>query len=173
MAKYTFSVGEKLTAARTNNFCQEGEVANSSLVTTAGQPGGAWLSYTPTVTGISNTTPTGAYMRLGKTVFFRAKVLLGASSAVSATPEVSLPLASASNVPSSAFEVRMVDSDVLRWYSGQGVEVNADAVSIYALRDNASSLSYSYGIAATSAIPFTWASGDYIEVSGVYETSAA
>jgi hypothetical protein len=53
MAKYTFAVGEKLTAARTNNFCQEGEVANSSLVTTAGQPGGAWVSYTPTVTGIS------------------------------------------------------------------------------------------------------------------------
>jgi hypothetical protein len=173
MAKYTFAVGEKLTAARTNNFCQEGEVANSSLVTTAGQPGGAWVSYTPTVTGISNTTATGAYMRLGKTVFFRAKVLLGASSSVTATPEITLPLASATDVPSSAFEVRMVDANVLLWYSGQGIEVNADAVSIYALRDQGSTTTYSYGVGVSSAIPFTWTTSDYIEVSGCYETSAA
>ena len=82
-------------------------------------------------------------------------------------------MASATNVPSSAFEVRLVDASVLLWYSGQGVEVNADAVSIYALRDQGSTTTYSYGVAVTSAIPFTWTTSDYIEVSGCYETSAA
>ena len=172
MPKVTYSPGDVLAAADVNDFCQEGFVANSSLDTTAGEPGGAWVSYTPTVTGISNTTVAGAYCKLGKTVFFRAKVTLGASSSVTATPEITLPLASATNVTSSAFEVRMIDADLLRWYFGLGVEVNADKVSIYAARDNASSLSYSYGIAATSAIPFTWTTNDYIEVSGTYETSA-
>lgn len=171
MPKVTYSPGDVLTAADANDFCQEGFVNNASLDTTAGEPGGAWVAYTPTVTGISNTTATGAYCKLGKTVFFRAKVLLGASSSVTGTPEVTLPLASNADVPSSVFEVRMVDADLLRWYFGLGVEVNADKVSVYAARDNASSLSYSYGIAATSAIPFTWTTNDYIEISGTYQTT--
>lgn len=169
MPKVTYSPGDVLAAADVNDFCQEGFVANSSLDTTAGEPGGAWVSYTPTVTGISNTTATGAYCKLGKTVFFRAKVLLTASSSVTATPEISLPLASATNVVSPSFEVRLVDENLLRWYAGQGVEINADAISIYALLASAT---YAYGAAVTSAIPFTWTTNDYIELSGTYETSA-
>ena len=169
MPKVTYSPGDVLAAADVNDFCQEGFVANSSLDTTAGEPGGAWVSCTPTVTGISNTTATAAYCKLGKTVFFRAKVILTASSSVTATPEISLTLASATNVVSPSFEVRLVDENLLRWYAGQGVEINADAISIYALLASAT---YAYGAAVTSAIPFTWTTDDYIELSGTYETSA-
>ena len=172
MPRKTFVAGDVLTAADMNLLSQDGYIDNTDLDTTAGQPGGAWLSYTPTCDGISNTTRTGAYMKLGKTVFFRAKVLLTGTSSVTATPEISLPLASVANVVSSSFEVRMVDANVLLWYSGQGIEVNADKVSIYALRDQGSTTTYSYGVAVTSAIPFTWTTDDYIEVSGFYETSA-
>lgn len=171
MPKVTYSPGDVLGATDVNDFCQEGFVVNTSLEPTAGEPGGAWLAYTPTCDGISNVTATGAYMKLGKTVFFRAKIELTGTSSVTATPEVSLPLASVAATPSGTFDVRMVDANLLRWYAGLGVEVNADKLSIYALRDNSSSLSYSYGIAVTSAIPFTWTDDDYIEVTGFYETS--
>lgn len=169
MPRKTFVAGDVLTAADMNLLAQDGYIDNTDLDTTAGQPGGAWLAYTPTVTGISNTTATGAYCKLGKTVFFRAKIVLTGSSSVTATPEVSLPLASAANVISSSFEVRLIDENLLRWYAGQGIEINADTISIYALL---ASSTYAYGSAVTSAIPFTWTTDDYIEVSGTYETSA-
>lgn len=171
MPKVTYSPGDVLGADDVNDFCQEGFVVNTSLEPTAGEPGGAWAAYTPTCTNISNTTNTGAYMLLGKTVFFRAKVLLTGSSTVSGTPDISLPLASVAATPSGSFNVRLADSDPIRWYAGQAVEINADQLTIYALRDNSSSLSYSYGVAVTSTIPMTWATGDYIEVTGFYETA--
>jgi hypothetical protein len=95
MPRKTFVAGDVLTAADMNLLAQDGYIDNTDLDTTAGQPGGAWVSYTPTCDGISNTTRTGAYMKLGKTVFFRAKVLLTGTSSVTATAEISLPLASA------------------------------------------------------------------------------
>lgn len=172
MPRKTFVAGDVLTAADMNLLAQDGYIDNTDLDTTAGQPGGAWLAYTPTCDGISNTTRTGAYIKLGKTVFFRAKVLLTGTSVVSATPDIGLPLASVADTPSSAFEVRLADAGPNLWYAGQAVEINADKVTIYALRDQGSTTTYSYGVAVTSAIPFTWATGDYIEVSGTYETSA-
>ena len=57
-------------------------VGNSSLNTTAGDLGGAWVDYTPTCTGWSGTpTTTGTcYTQIGKTVYYRF-IVSGTSNA--------------------------------------------------------------------------------------------
>ena len=169
MAKYVFTVGEKLTAARTNNFCQEGEVANSSLVTTAGQPGGAWLSYTATWTNISNGTKTGAYMLVGKTCFFRARFVVTTSPAVAGNFTVTLPLTGSANNISAQFKASFYDNSVTRTYPAMIHAVSTTALTITA--QQFPGLTDSYNATPSSSLPFTWAADDQINVAGFYEVA--
>ncbi|MGA1111758.1 MAG: hypothetical protein ACO3VO_09200 [Ilumatobacteraceae bacterium] len=170
MAKYVFTVGEKLTAARTNNFCQEGEVANSSLVTTAGQPGGAWLSYTATWTNISNGTKTAAYMLLGKTCFFRAQFVVTTTPAVAGNVTVSLPLTgTSSNLPAQFSATFWDNSFTSKSWPALVYSVSTTAVTLAAAQFPALRSGYDETMAADK--PFTWATDDRIEVAGFYEVA--
>lgn len=166
MAKYTFTVGEKLTAARTNNFCQEGEVVNTSLSTTAGEPGGAWEAWTPTPVNVTNTTATGRYLQIGKTVFFWARIELTGTSSVSGAIGLDLPVTAQTNVLSAQFDCHCVDTNLLRWYPALAIATTTTSLTVRAI--NAGS-TYAYSVDTSSTIPFTWTDDDAIEVGGTYE----
>jgi hypothetical protein len=125
---------------------------------------GAWVSYTPTWTGISSSgaTSTGAYKQIGKTVFFQAKYVTG-SSGISITGAItpSLP------VTKKSTSIPIISGLFVDAGTGYRPSVILD-VSLYAI-----SASTTYADAATpsNSIPFTWAVNDEVRVSGVYEAN--
>jgi len=169
MAKYTFAVGEKLTAARTNNFCQEGEVTNSSLDTTAGQPGGAWTSFTPTISGGTVTgTKTGKYIQVGKMVDFVVYLTWDTSSAFSGL-KIDLPVTASSSANISSFTVTFGDGPVP--YPGTCVHTTANITPYAMVDDTGTSSGYVSAAAISNSIPFTWATGDTVQIAGRYEAA--
>lgn len=71
-------------------------LTNAKLATSAGEPGGAWNAYTMTYTNFSlgnGTVTYSKYKRVGNTVFFRARIALGSTSAFSGVAAFSLPVA--------------------------------------------------------------------------------
>jgi len=169
MAKYTFAVGEKLTAARTNNFCQEGEVTNSSLDTTAGQPGGAWTSFTPTISGGTHTgTKTGKYIQVGKMVDFVVYLTWDTGSNFSGL-KINLPVTASSSANISSFTVTFGDGAVP--YMGSCVHSTTD-ITPYAMADDSGTSSlYVSAVALSNTIPFTWVAADTVQIAGRYEAA--
>jgi hypothetical protein len=166
MAKYTFTVGEKLTAARTNNFCQEGEVTNSSLSTTAGEPGGAWEAFTPVIVTGTAATKAGRYLQVGKTVHFTMSITWGSGDNFTDLV-VELPVAPHASVDGSSFTVLMFDG--LLPYIGCA-SIISDDLYVFAARDSSANV-YIDAVRPTTAIPFTWAASDVIRISGTYEAA--
>lgn len=118
----------------------------------------AWVSYAPTVASMSvgNGTLVGAYKEIGKTVYFRIFFTFGTTSAVTPGPTFSLPVAAlnALSVVSAAF----FDSSASTYLPGVGVTYSTTTVGPVAT-----------GGPLTSTIPFTWATGDTMRLSGFYE----
>jgi hypothetical protein len=146
-----------------------GIVTNAKLNTTAGEPGGAWLSYTPTWTNISNGTKTGAYMLLGKTCFFRASFVVTTSPNVAGNFTVTLPLTGVAGNIAPQFNASFYDNDVTRTYPAMIHGVSTTALTITG--QQFPGLKVSYNLTPDSADPFLWAANDRIEVSGFYEVA--
>jgi hypothetical protein len=58
----------------------DGNVTNAKLSTTAGEPGGAWTAWTPTISAttgsFTTTSAAGRYIKIGKTVHFTIAVTI-------------------------------------------------------------------------------------------------
>lgn len=76
----------------------DGSITNAKLSTTAGEPGGAWQSWTPTynaggaMTWTSITTHYAAYLQVGKRVYFRIKATGTTGGAASNSLAFTLPV---------------------------------------------------------------------------------
>lgn len=130
-------------------------IDGNGLITGSGTTLGAWTTYTPTTNcTVGNGTITGAYMRIGKTVSFRASFVLGSTSVIVSDATLSGPFtASAANN-----------------YVGAAYYVDASLVAFYSGFTKGSFLGYqnTFGFVSATA-PFTWATSDIIHVSGSYE----
>ena len=165
MPKVTYSPGDVLAAADVNDFCQEGFVANSSLDTTAGEPGGAWVAFTPVVsTGTHTGTKVGRYIQVGKTVDFII-TLTWASGDNYAGLVVDLPVTAQTNVNGAQFQV--IYYDTLTAYFGS-VLATTTTLTFSARRANQT---YVDSVALSTTVPFTWAASDTIQISGRYEAA--
>jgi len=124
---------------------------------------GAWISYTPTWTGITSTggTSTGAYKQIGKTVFWRAKYVVG-SSGISITGAITPSLPTSKNGTLSLANAWFLDSG-----RGFHTPVIVD-ITLYA---NLASGTYTDAATPSNTIPWTWAVNDEVNISGVYEAS--
>lgn len=126
---------------------------------------GAWTSYTPSDSAITlgNGTRTAAWMRLGRTIFFRYKFVLGTTSAVAAGAAVGLPVASVA-----------VEQEVSALFHDTGTRAWPGVARIDATSTTAAFLAQTSGGdgSVTSLQPFTWTTGDFIVVSGTYEAAA-
>lgn len=157
----TWSAGETVTAALMNSDVRDPLAAVA----------GAWTSYTPTLTGFTpgNGTASGAYLRVGKLVIFRAKFVFGSTSAgASATPFLTLPVTAAT-------------AEYGGFLSGVFYNTSGSQTYLAVCRRAGTTSSVGFSIPGTSGVataptattPFgeAWATGDIIEVSGTYEAA--
>lgn len=134
---------------------------------------GAWQTYTPTWTNVTlgtGSTVEGAYVKAGRTVFWRAYLTIGTGGSVSGNVSVSLPVTAAAGVATNlgAPGLAIYDDFTGGMYPG-GFEYTTTTVRFFAFD---SSATYAGRALLTAAIPFTWAVSDKIRCSGFYEAAA-
>jgi hypothetical protein len=132
-----------------------------------------WPSWTPTWTNVTvgNGTVVAKYIQMGKTVHFRVKLTFGSTSAVSGDFTFSTPVTMSSNyaqndtVNSSAV---MLDSGT-QGYVGMVIVASTTTLNVRPV--NASATTSTYGAAASSTVPHTWATNDIIQACGSFEAA--
>lgn len=131
---------------------------------------GAWQAWSPTYTNltIGNGTVIARYSQVGKTVTFVFEFTLGSSgSSVGSAPAISLPVVGATVVNSWLGTARYLDNGVTN-YAG-AVAILSNGIRPQTLVSSGTYAEIQGGITATA--PFTWASGDVMSISGIYEAS--
>lgn len=149
----------------------DGAVTNAKLATGAGQPGGAWTSYTPTFTGFTlgnGTINRAHYTRIGDTVIVDIFVTLGSTSSMGNFTAFSLPVnASFVGAQSSAGTANCSDGGAANYPSVVRLESSTTA---RVLTQNASGTFLVIG-GVTSTAPFTWASTDVFAANFTYQAA--
>lgn len=149
----TWVAGEKPTAATFNTHVRD----NFKAI------GDAWTSYTPTATNltIGNGTLSGGWMQAGKFTVVRISVTFGTTTTVSAAVSFALP------ATASAF-----DQAIAGWLLDSSAGNTGRVPASGSIMASASTVTvYSSGGSLTSTVPFTWATGDKISLTGVYEAA--
>lgn len=153
----TFSVGEDVgVAAKLNQIRDLGRAFTD-----------AWSAYTPTLTA-STTNPTGwtqtgYYMQAGKLVIARFYVAAGGSmTAGSGTYRVALPVA-------ANMTAQQQPGNVLAWDTSAGNA--AQALALISASTYAQLLLPGTAGFVSHAVPWTWASGDYLNGTLIYEAA--
>lgn len=145
-----------------------GSIVNADLSTAAGQPGGAWVAYTPTVSSgtLGNGTVAGRYLQVGKTVSFWASATWGSTSNF-ASLTISLPVAAQAGIVAPQLSVFFVLSGSLVYYDGASLTTTTTC-GFHAM--NAAG-TYAVSQAISNTIPFTWTAGSVALVAGTYEAA--
>lgn len=159
MAVNTFVAGDPLTAAQLNTYMAQWLTA-----------GGALQSYTPTFAGagltVGNGTVSGSWCQIGKLVHFRARFILGTTSAVNGVVTCTLPATAVSSIPLGSWHVTFLDFSASKYYLGAGVEASTTTLGLYQLNTSALNNRLDTPLTAT---PFTWAVSDEFRIAGWYE----
>jgi len=126
---------------------------------------GAWVGYTPTLTGITlgNGTTSFTYVQQGKTVHVRGRLTFGSTTAVTGAASISLPVTATSVnfVPNLTARAGGIDYMMLPIATVNTIGVNAlGSAGAYTNRTTVSNL-----------IPGTWTTNDYITFSATYEAA--
>jgi hypothetical protein len=129
-------------------------IDSAGLITGAGTSLGAWTAYTPgTNCTVGNGTITGAYMRIGRTVHYRARFTLGSTSVIVSDATILPPFTS-----------------VAAQWVGSAYYRDVSLAAFYTAYTKNQFLGYENTFGFVSATqPFTWATGDEIYVSATYE----
>lgn len=131
-------------------------------------PGTDWEPYTPALTAGTNTgagaSYSGRFARIGDTVFFEALTVMGATRVIVGGMGLTLP------VPANVLDI--IAPNLTARYLGN---VTYTAVGLFTL-DGTGVQTYVTGVSGASAvqsptIPFTWAAGHKIAVSGTYRAA--
>ena len=163
------TVGSVLTASR----------YNADVVDNMAAIGDARTSYTPTLTNVAvgtggNAETTGKYVKAGRLVVFRVKLVLGTSGAsVSGVIGISLPFTAAGPAAgyneTASFNGIFLDVGAAL-YPTLAIQETNDRINLFPI--NAAGTFATLGAATSSTVPFTWAAGDQIHLSGVYEAAS-
>lgn len=131
-------------------------------------PLGAWISWTPTLVGLSGGTLNFAkYSRHGRTIFYRFKYTL-AGAGFGTNPSFTLPVATNAEYSGQDFPVghaAFADSGTAT-YPGV-VILSTPNIAQFQVYNAAGT--YAVGNAPTATVPMTWAVNDYIYAWGTYE----
>jgi len=126
-----------------------------------------WNTYTPTFTNVTvgNGTLVARYIQLGKAVHLHVRLTLGTTSAVSGTPIISLPVATASG----------------RLHTGTGNATNGTTNFLVETRYGSTTTTQAYVFNAANTFlertningvsPFTWASTHILDFNLTYEAA--
>lgn len=129
------------------------------------------FSYTPTFTNftIGNGTITYAkFMMSGKKVSVRVRVVLGSSSAMGNTPELSLPVTSATYVIHAPLGFANLQDTGTNQFKGFVNYFNTTNVFFQNLAVTGSNIT---GGTITSTVPFTWTTSDEFHLNFNYEAA--
>lgn len=144
-----------------------GSIVNADLSTAAGQPGGAWNAWTPTlaVGTLGNGTAAGRYIQIGKTVYMQAALTWGTTSNFAGLA-INLPVTAQASVVGPQFQV-MYSNGGLTYYDG-AVLATTTTVTCQA---TGTAGAYAQSANISNTIPFTWAAGSVLHLAGVYEAA--
>lgn len=173
MPRKTFVSGDVLTAADMNLLAQDGEILNSSLNTATGQVGGAWASYTPTLTQSGTVTCTvdrAVWTRIGKTIHFMVALTVTGTGTANNAVTVSLPATAATSLRSIPGSGYIGDVSVTTNHPGFAFLQTTTTVVLFNSFTTTSSLQYALG-GTGSGFTAALASGDVVQISGTYEST--
>ena len=145
-------------------------IDNTNLSTLPGELGGAWKSYTPTLTNISGGTINVAkYTQIGKTVFVKFLYTL-AGAGVTGNPTITLPVTGTTDYTSDVGHIGLgafLDA-ATQVYPGF-ISLSSTTASIRPL--NTAGTNGGYGAATSATNPFTFGNGDKVSMSFAYEAA--
>jgi hypothetical protein len=148
---------------------QNGQITNAKLNTTAGEPGGAWNTFTPNVTGGTVTgSKTGRYIQIGKTVHFAMEVQWDTGSNFSGL-QIDLPVVAQAAVNEAQFNVSLADGLIV--YSATALVATTHIVPRAFTDDGGTSGLYIDSAGLSNTIPFTWGAADTVRIAGTYEAA--
>ena len=155
----------RLAVGANNTFLQA-----ASGETTGMKWGGAYTSWTPTLSGLTlgNGTMAGSYVQIGKFVHATLYVVFGSTTSVTGNMTFTYPTGAAScaTVTNTYIgTVRMLDAGVQN-YSGM-VIVNSNNTFSFFAQNSAST--YTIPDIARVGVPFTWNTNDEFQLSMTYE----
>lgn len=154
----------------TNNSVVTANITDLAVTNAKLAANTAWTTWTPTLTNLTNgSTPTtnyAKYQQIGKIINFRLKLTLLGSS-INGLPRFSLPVTANSDYLAndiSAMSGQLNDATGFRWNPApMFASTTAVDISYWNTSANAASVS--------STVPFTWAVGDQIMITGSYEAA--
>lgn len=130
----------------------------------------AWIPWIPTFTNLTvgNGTLVAKYIRLGMTIHYRVRFVLGSTSAMGTNPVFTLPVAAAADyvIEWPLGPAVMIDNGV-KGYSGY-TQINSLTQALIRNDDGLGSFS-----PTTATAPFTWGPGDYFMLTGTYEAASS
>ncbi len=148
-------------------------ITNAKLAIGAGEPGGAWTSWIPTLTNftLGNGTIVARYKQVGKTVYYRLLFTLGSTSAVGTTGTFSAPVTPETtgiNFPDNLCGTANFKDASGSTYPGYvRMETSGE---LRPLVFNAAA-TYAVVTGANATVPFTWTTSDMLYIEGAYEAA--
>ena len=153
------------------NLVPAGSITNAKLSTSAGEVGAAWATFTPALANVSGGTLNYAkYIKVGKTVHGRLKYTM-AGAGVAGAVSFTLPVAAHTDYGTSDNAVGVASFTDTGTALYSGVVYTTASATVAQIRVNGSAGSYANLAALSSTIPFTWATGDAIEIVFTYEAA--
>lgn len=132
---------------------------------------GPWLSFIPTLSGgfaLGNATYDAKYARAGRTIFFYANISTGSSSSYGSGCNMAIPVAARATLTGM-----FIATATSGFYSipclatlSTTTTLLLNAMAVDTTNDNV------YERSITTTVPFTWAAGSRIIVSGTYEAAS-
>lgn len=149
---------------------KDGAVTNAKLNTTAGEPGGAWVAFTPVIAvGTHTGTKVGRYRQVGKTVDFTIRLDWAVGDNFT-NLKVNLPVTAHADVNQAQFQVTLYEA--LTPWAGASL-VTTTTIEVFALKQFGST--YVEAVNITNSIPFTWSVPgvfrDSVHIAGRYEAA--
>lgn len=128
---------------------------------------GAWSSWTPTLANLTqgNGTVTARYMRVGKTVHWSFKFVLGSTSSVGTLPTFTLPVTGAGTITGGVAIGTETGNGVFQL----GLRETSAGTTLGFFRT--SGVTTTVDTSVSSTVPHTWGDTDVLEASGTYEAA--
>jgi hypothetical protein len=135
---------------------------------TVGPTDGAWTAYTPTFTSVGGTAPNlgngavdGAYLRVGRLVHFRARILFGSTTTYGSagnTWRISIPFTFAAIAPTIIQCAYQAAGTFLHYALTYPVYISASTGYV--------------SLGSLSNTTAAWQNLDYVTINGAYEAAA-
>jgi hypothetical protein len=172
MATAIDAKGDLIPGTGADTFARLAVGANNTVLiadsaeTTGMKWGGAWTTWTPTLTNITigNGSVTARYQQIGKTVNFEFLLAMGSTTVMGGTPTISMPVTPKQYF--KGFSCRVEDS---------GTAIYPGTADIFAgvFYPTVTVTSGSYGTIGylSGTVPMTWAVNDTLSIMGTYEAA--